>query len=74
MFPLQIYRSNLTSKPKQAFGINPKKNKSIGELVKQVDFAIVEECKINEDIHQCSGQVTCNIAKIINDIRNNKAI
>ena len=55
-------------------GINPKKNKSIGELVKQVDFAIVEECKINEDIHQCSGQVTCNIAKIINDIRNNKAI
>lgn len=29
--------------------INPKKNKSIGELVKQVDFAIVEECKINED-------------------------
>ena len=54
--------------------INPKKNKSIGELVKQVDFAIVEECKINEDIHQCSGQVTCNIAKIINDIRNNKAI
>ena len=54
--------------------IKPKKNKSIGELVKQVDFAIVEECKINEDIHQCSGQVTCNIAKIINDIRNNKAI
>lgn len=58
----------------QVSGINPKKNKSIGELVKQVDFAIVEECKINEDIHQCSGQVTCNIAKIINDIRNNKAI
>ena len=62
------------SEVKQVSGINPKKNKSIGELVKQVDFAIVEECKINEDIHQCSGQVTCNIAKIINDIRNNKAI
>ena len=67
----QRYIRNLFT---QVSGINPKKNKSIGELVKQVDFAIVEECKINEDIHQCSGQVTCNIAKIINDIRNNKAI
>ena len=67
----QRYIRNLFT---QVFGINPKKNKSIGELVKHVDFAIVEECKINEDIHQCSGQVTCNIAKIINDIRNNKAI
>ena len=67
----QRYIRNLFT---QVSGINPKKNKSIGELVKQVDFAIVEECKINEDIHQCSGQVTCNIAKIINDIRYNKAI
>lgn len=55
-------------------GMNPKKNKAIGELAKHLDCAIVEESKINEDIHNCSGKVTCNIAKIINDIRNNKAI
>ena len=39
----QRYIRNLFT---QVSGINPKKNKSIGELVKQVDFAIVEECKL----------------------------
>ena len=55
-------------------GINPKKNKKVGELAKQIVCAITEESKINEDILKCSGRVTCNIAKIIDDIRNNKAI
>ena len=29
-----------------------------------------QEKKINEDIHQCKGQITCNIGRIIDEIRN----
>lgn len=54
--------------------INPKRNKAVGELAKMVDCAILEESKINEDIHACLGKVTCNIAKIIDNIRKNEAI
>ena len=28
-----------------------------------------QEKKINEDIHQCKGQITCNIGRIIDEIR-----
>lgn len=51
-------------------GINPKKNSGIGELAKKVDVAIEQEKKINEEIHACKGKVTCNIGKIIEEIRN----
>jgi hypothetical protein len=51
-------------------GVNPKKNSSIGELAKRVNIAIAQEKKINEDIHNCKGRVTCNIGKIIESIRN----
>ena len=51
-------------------GINPKKNSAIGELAKNIEIAIKQEKKINEDIHQCKGQITCNIGRIIDDIRN----
>ena len=51
-------------------GMNPKKNSAIGELAKNVDIAVAQESKINEDIHECKGKVTCNIGKIIEDIRN----
>lgn len=51
-------------------GINSKKNPKIGELAKYVDIAIEQEKRINEDIHQCKGNVTCNIGKIISMIRN----
>lgn len=51
-------------------GVNPKKNSSIGELAKCVNIAIAQEKKINEDIHNCKGRVTCNIGKIIESIRN----
>ena len=51
-------------------GMNPKKNSAIGELAKNVDIAVAQERKINEDIHVCKGKVTCNIGKIIYDIRN----
>ena len=50
-------------------GINPKKNSAIGELAKNIEIAIEQEKKINEDIHQCKGQITCNIGRIINEIR-----
>lgn len=50
--------------------MNPKKNSAIGELAKNVDIAIAQERKINEDIHACKGKVTCNIGKIIEEIKN----
>lgn len=50
-------------------GMNPKKNSGIGELAKNVDVAIAQEKKINENIHDCKGKVTCNIGKIIESIR-----
>ena len=31
---------------------------------------VSSEKKINEDIHQCKGQITCNIGRIIDEIRN----
>ena len=49
--------------------INPKKNSAIGELAEKVENAIEQEKKINEDIHQCKGQITCNIGRIIDEIR-----
>lgn len=51
-------------------GMNPKKNSAIGKLAKNVDIAIAQERKINGDIHECKGKVTCNIGKIIEEIRN----
>jgi len=50
--------------------VNPKKNSAIGELAKNVDIAIAQEKKINEDIHKCKGKVTCNIGEIIGKIKN----
>lgn len=51
-------------------GINSKKNSAIGKLAEKVDVAILQEKKINEDIHECKGKITCNIGKIIESIRN----
>lgn len=51
-------------------GANSKKNPAIGELAEKVDIAIMQEKKINQDIHDCKGKITCNIGKIIEDIRN----
>ena len=35
----------------------------------EIGIAIEQEKKINEDIHQCKGQIICNIGRIIDDIR-----
>ncbi|MBE5925878.1 MAG: RloB domain-containing protein [Lachnospiraceae bacterium] len=55
-------------------GINSKKNSQIGELAEKVDIAIMQEKKMNEDIHDCKGRITCNIGKIIESIRNDEGL
>lgn len=55
-------------------GVNSKKNPQIGELAEKVDIAIRQEKKMNEDIHDCKGKITCNIGKIIESIRMDKGI
>ncbi len=55
-------------------GVNPKKNSAIGELARNVDIAIVQEKKINEDIHNCKGKVACNIGAIIESIKRDQSI
>ena len=50
--------------------VNSKKNPQIGELARRVETAIIQEKKLNEDIHDCKGKITCNIGKVIETIRN----
>lgn len=50
-------------------GINPKKNSDIGNLALNVETAIVQEKKLNQNIHDCKGKITCNIGQIIDEIR-----
>ena len=54
----------------QKTGINSKKNSKIGDLAVNVDIAISQEKKLNQDIHDCKGKITCNIGAIIESIRN----
>ena len=51
-------------------GMNCKKNSKIGELAQQIDIAIEQEKFLNQDITAVRGNLTCNIGKIIADIRN----
>lgn len=53
--------------------MNSKTNPRIGDLAMNVDVAIEQEQKLNQDIDQCHGKLTCNIGKIISDIRSIKA-
>lgn len=57
----------------QKSGMNSKTNPKIGDLALDVDVAIEQEQKLNQDIDQCHGKLTCNIGKIISDIRSIKA-
>lgn len=50
-------------------GINCKKNPQIGELAQFLDIAVDQEKNLNRDAASCSGQITCNIGKIIDGIR-----
>lgn len=51
-------------------GINSKKNSEIGNLAEKVEIAICQEMNLNQDERRCSGQITSNIGKIIEEIRN----
>ena len=53
-------------------GMNAKKNPQIGQLAENVLYAIFQEKKINQDIHNCKGIVTSNIGAIIESIMKEK--
>lgn len=53
-------------------GVNAKKNKRIGDLAEYVQIAIKQEKLINQDIHNVKGQLTSNIASIIEMIMNDR--
>lgn len=50
-------------------GINAKHNPKIGNLALNIDVAIEQEKKVNQDISDCKGKITSNIAQIISGIR-----
>ena len=54
-------------------GMNSKRNPLIGELAIQVDVAIQQEKKINQDIHKCKGTITSNLGAIIESLRADSA-
>ena len=51
-------------------GQNAKKNSDIGNLAENIMLAILQEKKINQDIHKLKGNVSSNVGKIINEIIN----
>lgn len=53
--------------------MNSKKNKQIGTLAKNIEIAIKQEKKINQDIHNITGKVSSNIGKIIENIIQDRA-
>ena len=50
-------------------GMNSKHNSGIGNLALKIDIAIEQEKKINQDITDCKGKLTSNIAQIISGIK-----
>lgn len=69
---LMIRRINLCHQflyLKEKTGVNSKKIPKIGDLAENVEYAIEEEKKLNEDIHDCKGKITYNIEKIIKSIK-----
>ena len=53
-------------------GMNSKTNPKIGMLAKNVDIAIAQEKHLNQDHHKCNGTLTCNIGKMIQEIKDTK--
>ena len=51
-------------------GMNAKKNPEIGNLADNVEIAISQEKKINQDTHDLKGNVSSNIGRIIEEIIN----
>lgn len=55
-------------------GMNPKENPAIGELAANIDVAISQERNLNQDIENAVGKLTSNIGKIIQEIKEDKAL
>ena len=60
----------ITKKFSEVFGINPKRSKKVGDLISNLHIAVMQEKNLNQDIHKCKGQLTCNIGQIIQSIIN----
>jgi len=58
----------ITKKFNEKYGINSKHNSKIGDLIKQLNIAIIQEKELNQDIHNCKGRLTSNIGQIIQSI------
>ena len=54
--------------------MNSKKNRAIGELAMNINVAIEQEKKLNQDVHNALGSITCNIGSIIQAIREDQDI
>ncbi|MGN1164182.1 MAG: hypothetical protein ACI4S4_05155, partial [Candidatus Ornithospirochaeta sp.] len=54
--------------------MNSKQNSGVGMLAEKLDVAIAEECNINQDIQMAIGQITSNVGKVLQSIRNDDAI
>ncbi len=54
-------------------GINSKTNEAIGNLAERVETAIEQEKHLNQNVHNCLGQLTSNIGSLIEMIRSDKA-
>lgn len=54
--------------------MNPKENSSVGNLAAYIDIAVTQEEKLNQDIDNAIGNLTSNIGKIIQSIRNDKLL
>lgn len=50
-------------------GMNPKTNSSIGNLAVNINTAILQEKKVNQNREEAIGKITCNIASIIQMIK-----
>ena len=54
-------------------GMNPKTNSSIGELALNINTAILQEKMVNQNIEDAVGKLTCNIASIIQMIKDDNS-
>ena len=55
-------------------GMNPKENPAVGDLAANIDIATEQEKQLNQDIYKAMGNLTSNVAAIIQQIRDDKAL
>ena len=55
-----------------AYKMNPKRNPGVGMLAKEVDTAIREERHLNQSLDGALDELTCNIGRIIENVREDR--